>query len=122
MESVLDCYKIMRLVSTLCINVYYNFFVCRELDHAMLRRLEKRILVDLPTYEARKAMFKFHLPHIVCPKEGGLELLSNLDYDLLSTVHVLSLLLFPTLYLSFLGRFKSLQKLTFVYLIYNISV
>ena len=52
----------------------------------MLRRLEKRILVDLPTYEARKAMFKHHLPTVVVPKEGGLELLSNLDYDLLATV------------------------------------
>lgn len=52
----------------------------------MLRRLEKRIIVDLPTYEARKAMFKHHLPTVVVPKEGGLELLSNLDYDLLATV------------------------------------
>ncbi|XP_052698287.1 katanin p60 ATPase-containing subunit A-like 2 isoform X12 [Crassostrea angulata] len=56
-----------------------------ELDQAMLRRLEKRIIVDLPTYEARKAMFKHHLPTVVVPKEGGLELLSNLDYDLLAT-------------------------------------
>ncbi|XP_052795539.1 katanin p60 ATPase-containing subunit A-like 2 isoform X5 [Mya arenaria] len=56
-----------------------------ELDHAMLRRLEKRILVDLPTYEARKAMFKHHLPRIVNPSEGGgLELMSDLDYDLLA--------------------------------------
>lgn len=55
-----------------------------ELDHAMLRRLEKRILVDLPTYDARKAMFKHHLPRIVNPSEGGLELLSDLDYDLLA--------------------------------------
>jgi len=52
----------------------------------MLRRLEKRIIVDLPNYEARKAMFKHHLPHVVCPKDGGLELLSHLDYDLLATV------------------------------------
>ncbi|XP_048732993.1 katanin p60 ATPase-containing subunit A-like 2 isoform X8 [Ostrea edulis] len=56
-----------------------------ELDQAMLRRLEKRIIVDLPTYEARKAMFKHHLPNVVVPKEGGLELLSNLDYELLAT-------------------------------------
>lgn len=56
-----------------------------ELDQAMLRRLEKRIIVDLPTFEARKAMFKHHLPTVVVPKEGGLELLSNLDYDLLAT-------------------------------------
>ncbi|KAL4228098.1 Katanin p60 ATPase-containing subunit A-like 2 [Mactra antiquata] len=55
-----------------------------ELDHAMLRRLEKRILVDLPTYEARKAMFKHHLPRIVNPSEGGLELMSDLDYDMLA--------------------------------------
>ncbi|XP_059165954.1 katanin p60 ATPase-containing subunit A-like 2 isoform X2 [Physella acuta] len=55
-----------------------------ELDHAMLRRLEKRILVDLPTHEARRAMFKHHLPPVVSSKEGGLELLAELDYDLLA--------------------------------------
>ena len=59
----------------------------------MLRRLEKRILVDLPTYEARKAMFKHHLPRIVNPSEGGLELLSDLDYDLLALVYILITLL-----------------------------
>uniref|UniRef100_A0A2C9JJS6 Katanin p60 ATPase-containing subunit A-like 2 n=1 Tax=Biomphalaria glabrata TaxID=6526 RepID=A0A2C9JJS6_BIOGL len=55
-----------------------------ELDHAMLRRLEKRILVDLPTLEARRAMLKHHLPPVVAAKSGGLELLSELDYDLLA--------------------------------------
>ena len=52
----------------------------------MLRRLEKRILVDLPTIDARKAMFKHHLPPVVVPKEGGLELLANVDYDVLAAV------------------------------------
>jgi hypothetical protein len=58
----------------------------RELDHAMLRRLEKRILVDLPTFEARRAMFMHHLPPVVCSKDGGLELLADLDYDMLGVV------------------------------------
>ncbi|CAC5379396.1 KATNA1 [Mytilus coruscus] len=63
---------------------HLKIFVYWELDQAMLRRLEKRIIVDLPTLEARKAMFKFHLPPVVVPKEGGLELLSNVDYDVLA--------------------------------------
>ena len=54
----------------------------------MLRRLEKRILVDLPTFEARRAMFMHHLPPVVCSKEGGLELLADLDYDMLGVVCV----------------------------------
>lgn len=55
-----------------------------ELDHAMLRRLEKRIIVDLPTLEARKKMFLHHLPPVVI-EENGLLLASDLDYDKLAS-------------------------------------
>nr|XP_006817524.1 PREDICTED: katanin p60 ATPase-containing subunit A-like 2-like [Saccoglossus kowalevskii] len=54
-----------------------------ELDHAMLRRLEKRILVDLPTLEARRNMFQTHLPNVINPDQP-LQLKSDLDYDLLA--------------------------------------
>ncbi|CAK9156173.1 unnamed protein product [Ilex paraguariensis] len=46
-----------------------------ELDAAMLRRLEKRILVPLPEPEARRAMFEELLPSV--PGED------KLPYDLL---------------------------------------
>ena len=52
-----------------------------ELDHAMLRRLEKRIIVDLPTADARRAMFRFYLPAVITSKDGGLELVSEIDYE-----------------------------------------
>ncbi|KAB0366315.1 hypothetical protein FD754_010471, partial [Muntiacus muntjak] len=53
-----------------------------ELDCAMLRRLEKRILVDLPSQEAREAMIHHWLPAV--SRSSALELRADLDYSLLS--------------------------------------
>ncbi|XP_051794303.1 katanin p60 ATPase-containing subunit A-like 2 isoform X4 [Acanthochromis polyacanthus] len=48
-----------------------------ELDHAMLRRLEKRILVSLPSSSARQAMISEWLPPL--NSTGGVELRTELD-------------------------------------------
>lgn len=55
----------------------------------MLRRLEKRILVGLPTPPARAAMLQHHLPPRVCTKDNGLELTADLDYDYIAEVKVI---------------------------------
>ncbi len=52
----------------------------------MLRRLEKRVLVDLPSKEARQAMFQQFLPPTVIRESNGLVLFSDLDYAQLSNV------------------------------------
>ncbi|XP_071390595.1 katanin p60 ATPase-containing subunit A-like 2 [Centroberyx affinis] len=53
-----------------------------ELDHAMLRRLEKRILVGLPSEPARQAMISHWLPPL--SSTGGVELRTELDYESLA--------------------------------------
>ncbi|XP_056259646.1 katanin p60 ATPase-containing subunit A-like 2 isoform X1 [Seriola aureovittata] len=53
-----------------------------ELDHAMLRRLEKRILVSLPQSPARQAMISHWLPPL--NSTGGVELRTELDYETLA--------------------------------------
>ena len=66
----------------------------------MLRRLEKRIIVDLPTKEARAAMFLHHLPFTVTTnEENGLEITADLDYDYIAEVlKMLSLLIHLSVY------------------------
>ena len=54
----------------------------------MLRRLEKRILVDLPSLEAREAMLRQYLPAVVHSVEGSVEIKSQIDYEQLAKVHV----------------------------------
>ena len=49
---------------------------------ALLRRLEKRILVPLPTIEAREAMVRYHLPP--GPPGSGKRAEDNIDFAQLS--------------------------------------
>lgn len=48
-----------------CLIQYLVFDYLRELDPAILRRLEKRIFVDLPDIQARKDMFEYYLSEML---------------------------------------------------------
>ncbi len=67
----------------------------------MLRRLEKRVLVDLPSKEARQAMFQQFLPPTVIRESNGLVLFSDLDYVRLSHVCFLIYLFFKLFIFSY---------------------
>ena len=50
----------------------------------MLRRLEKRILVDLPVPSARRAMIAHHLPPVISTRP--ISITSSIDYDRVAEV------------------------------------
>jgi SpoVK/Ycf46/Vps4 family AAA+-type ATPase len=68
----------------------------------MLRRLEKRVLVDLPSKDARQAMFQQFLPPTVIRESNGLVLFSDLDYGQLSNVCLFHYLFHYLFFLSFI--------------------
>ena len=65
----------------------------------MLRRLEKRILVDLPNKEARRKMVQHHLPSLILTEgvdakdgggghEGCIEMTTEIDYEHIAEVYM----------------------------------
>ena len=82
-----SCALLCSLLKECQINLF-PILTLRELDHAMLRRLEKRILVGLPTKEARQKMIEHHLPPVISATGHGLQITTDLNYEHLATVSV----------------------------------
>jgi katanin p60 ATPase-containing subunit A1 len=55
-----------------------------DLDMAMLRRLEKRILIDVPDYEARKTMFRSLFSTLINDQVGVVA--KDINYDELAAI------------------------------------
>lgn len=88
----------------------------RELDLAMLRRLEKRILVDLPTKAARFEMLRHHLPPVITPAEEGLHMTTNIDYESLAEVVKLFFHVSSDLYMYVCVYFGKLNVLLYMFI------
>lgn len=85
----------------------------------MLRRLEKRILVDLPSLEARGAMLKQYLPPVIHSVQGSVEIKSQIDYEQLAKVHVLVSPFMKTLKAS--SSQYAIESLSWIFLALNLS-
>ena len=67
----------------------------------MLRRLEKRIIVDLPNVMARKAMFEHYLPPDITNKSNSFKMTADINYEFLAEVRCTLRYQFVALYINF---------------------
>jgi katanin p60 ATPase-containing subunit A1 len=58
----------------------------RHLDQSLIRRLEKRILVDVPNLQERETHIKYLLPPILPHKNGHSALKCSIDYNHIAKV------------------------------------
>lgn len=76
-------YKVLKRNCLINIFDIHVFYYLRELDTAILRRLEKRIFVDLPDIHARKDMFVYYLSEML---QKNKYIKCEIDSDILAQV------------------------------------